>query len=67
MTDEEFKRLKDRLFAGTISRNEEKQLFAFIRDQWNIPDLKDDQIRHILITGHDDYGTPDENGEVREL
>lgn len=67
MSDEELKRLTDRQFKGTISGMEQKRLFAFIRDQWAIPGLTDQEIGNILITGHDDYGKPDENGEVREL
>lgn len=67
MSDEEFKKLTDLLFSGTISSKEEERLFAFIRDQWSIPGLTDNQISNILITGHDRYGKPGEDGEVREL
>lgn len=67
MNETEAQHLTDQLAAGTISGTDQKRLVAFTREQWRIPGLTDDEVCHILITGHESYGEPDENGEVREL
>lgn len=67
MNATEAQHLSDQLAAGTISATDQKRLVDFSREHWNMPELTDDEVCHILVTGHESYGEPDENGEIREL
>lgn len=67
MTEKETQQLLDQLAAGTISGTNQKRLLNFTREQWSIPGLSDDEWCRILITGHNDYGKPDEAGEIKEI
>ena len=64
MDDNTANELAEQYAKGTISQEDKDRLFAYYREVFDLPD---DQIEHILITGSDDYGKPDADGNIKEI
>ena len=64
MDDNTANELAGQYAAGTISNEDKKRLFAYYRETL---ELSDDDIELMLMTGSDDYGKPDEEGNVQEI
>ena len=64
MDDTTANELAEQYSNGTISEEDREALFAYYRGQFG---LSDREIELILVTGSDDYGKPDADGEIREI
>ena len=56
--------LAEQYTAGTISNEDKERLFSYYRELF---EMDDEQIELMLITGSDDYGKPDEEGNVLRI